>query len=75
MLDEARKIRNAIAHTSVNARQQFEILVRQKLGTLSPNLSVGGFLATSVSGITPPMTFLEFYTGKIEAAAHQIVPS
>lgn len=75
MLDDARTIRNAITHKSVTARQKFEIVVRTKLGTLPPGLTVGGFLGTTVPRITPPISFLEFYVGKIDLAAQQIVPS
>ena len=75
VLDEVRIIRNAIAHRSVSAREKFETIVRTKLGTLSPNLTLGGFLGTTVPSSTPPVSFLEFYVGKIEFAAQQIVPS
>lgn len=75
VLEEARKIRNAIAHDSTGVREIFERLVRTKLGTLPPNLSVGGFLSTTVPANVPGVSFLDFYIGKIEFAAHQIVPS
>ena len=75
MLDEVRIIRNAIAHRSVSTRQKFETLVRTKLGTLPPGLTVGGFLGTPSPGSTPPVSFLEFYVAKIDLAAQQIVPS
>jgi len=74
-LDEVRIIRNAIAHKSVSAREKFGRVVRTKLGTLPPNLSVGGFLGTTAPGSTPPVSFLEFYVAKIDLAAHQIVPT
>ena len=48
VLDEARLIRNAIAHESESARYKFENVVRTKLGTLPPNATVGGFLGTIV---------------------------
>lgn len=75
VLDEARIIRNAIAHESLSAREKFESLVREKLGTLPPSLSVGGFLGTTVPANVPPISFLDYYVGKIEFAAQQIVPS
>ena len=75
LLDEARTIRNAIAHESISVHEKFEKLVRTKPGTLPPNLTVGGFLGTAVPGSTPPVSFLEFYVQKIEFAAQQIVPS
>lgn len=75
VLDEAHLIRNAIAHESPSARQTFENVVRNKLGTLPVNVTVGGFLGSTIPGIAPPASFLEFYLGKIESAALQIVPS
>lgn len=74
-LDEARLIRNAIAHQSPTVRVKFEKVVRTRLGTLPPNFTVGGFLSTTVPRSAPPASFLEFYFGKIEFAAQQIVPS
>jgi hypothetical protein len=73
-LDEVRTIRNAIAHKSQSAREKFEKLVRAKLRTLPPKLDVGGFLAKTAPGTTPPISFLEHYFAKIDSAAHQIVP-
>lgn len=75
MLGEVRTIRNAIAHSSVKARQRFEKLVRDKINTLPPNLTVGEFLSTTKPRSTPPASFLEFYIAKIDWAAQQIVPS
>ncbi len=72
-LDEARIVRNAIAHESSSAQGKFENLVRQKLGTLPPSLSVGGFLITTVPGSNPPQSFLEWYLEKAELVATQIV--
>lgn len=74
VFEEARTIRNAIAHESLAARQKFETLVRSKLGTLPPHLTVGGFLSIGVPASVPPISFLDFYVGKIEFAANQIVP-
>ena len=73
VLDEVRLIRNAIAHKSVSAREKFEKIVRDRLGTLPPNLTVGGFLGTTAPGSTPPVSFLEFYVAKIDLAAQQII--
>lgn len=75
LLRELNTIRNAVAHRSGSARQRFEELVRQKLGALPPNLTVGSFLGTTAPGIIPPSSFLEFYVSKIEFAAQQIVPT
>lgn len=74
-LDEARIIRNAIAHKSMSAREKFEALARNKLGTLPNNLTVGAFLITTIPLSTPPISFLESYIARVEIAAAQIVPS
>jgi hypothetical protein len=74
-LDEARIIRNSIAHQSRSTREKFETMARRKLTILPPNLTVGAFLSAAAPGNTPPISFLEFYVGKIEFAAQQIVPS
>jgi hypothetical protein len=74
-LDETRVIRNALAHESDSARDKFETLVRNKLGALPPNLTVGRFLAMVVPGSVPPQSFLESYIAKIELVAGQIVPT
>lgn len=74
MLDDTKKIRNAIAHESKSAQEKFEKLVRDKLGTLPSNVTVGSFLGTTVPGSSPPMSFLESYLDKIDAVAEQIVP-
>jgi hypothetical protein len=75
LLQEVNKVRNAIAHRSGSARQKFEDVVRQKLGTVPPNVTVGSFLGTIVPGSNPPSSFLEFYVAKVEFAAQQIVPT
>jgi hypothetical protein len=75
LLEEVRVIRNAIAHESSDAQEKFEKLVRDKLGTLPSNLTVGSFLSTTVPASAPPTSYLEFYFGKVETAAAQIVPS
>ena len=74
-LDEARFIRNAIAHDSESAYERFEQVVRNALGTLPPRLTVGAFLGAFVPGTAPPVSFLEYYIEKIDFAARQIVPS
>lgn len=72
-LEDARFIRNAIAHDSTSAFDRFEMVVRTALPTVPPKLTVGGFLSTTKPGTTPPISFLEFYIGKIDSAARQIV--
>jgi hypothetical protein len=74
-LNEARTIRNAIAHDATSAQEKFEAVVRVKLGTLPPGTNVGNFLTRPVPGVAPPQSFLEWYVEKIETIAEQIVPT
>jgi hypothetical protein len=74
-LDEARTIRNAIAHDSSDAHEKFENLVRNKLGVLPPHLSVGSFLITLVPLAAPPRSFLDEFIDRVELIADKIVPS
>jgi|ERR1700724_1585811 len=73
-LDEARTIRNAVAHVSSSARDNFERLVRTKLGTLPPRMTIGGFLGTTMPHGGGPITFLENYVSHIELMARRIIP-
>ena len=73
-LDEARILRNAIAHSSASTQQKFENLVRQKLGSLPANLNVGAFLGRTVPRSSPPQSFFDFYVDRIEMCATQLVP-
>lgn len=75
LLDEARIIRNAIAHKSASAREKFEKIVRGKIGVLPPNLTVGGFLGMTAPGTAPPVSFLESYIDRLDLAGRLIVPS
>lgn len=72
--DEMKTIRNAIVHSSTYSSRQFERLVRRKLGTYRPNLSVGGFLTITVPSSSPPESFFGSYVGQIRLAAERIVP-
>lgn len=74
-LEEARTIRNAIAHESSSTQGKFEALVRTKLGALPIRANVGSFLGTTVPASSPPQSFLELYLERIELVASQIVPS
>ncbi len=75
VFDEARLIRNAIAHRSTTAHEKFHHVARQRLGALPLNLTVGSFLGSLTPTTTPPTSFLEFYLERIEFVAGQIVPS
>lgn len=72
-LNDTRVLRNAIAHASVSTQAKFENLVRNKLAAYPTGLTVGGFLSTTVPHTTPPISFLEDYFAKFEAAALLIV--
>lgn len=73
-LDEARTLRNAVAHRSETARKNFEALARNQLGgTLPPGVTIGGFLNTPRAASTPPESFLEHYLGSLQLVAEQIV--
>jgi hypothetical protein len=75
-LEDAKKIRNAVAHESINAREKFATVARKQLGgVLPPNLTVGAFLGTVIPGLTPPQSFLEFYLDRLEFMAGRIIPS
>jgi hypothetical protein len=75
-IEEMNVIRNAIAHSSAFSKEKFKSLARSKLlGTYPPNLSIGGFLATTIPGSSPPQSFLEKYIDDIRLVADQIVPS
>jgi hypothetical protein len=73
-LQEARTIRNKIAHQSVEAIDKFHSLVRAKLGTVPVGITAGGFLDTDVPGAAPRQSFLDHYVGKIDLVITQIVP-
>lgn len=73
-LEEARILRNAIAHASSSTQQKFENLARRKLRTLPPDSTVGSFLATTVPRSAPPSSFFEFYTDQLGTYAAQLVP-
>jgi hypothetical protein len=73
-LQDARTIRNKIAHDSASAEQRFQNLVRQKLGAVPSGLTVGSFLDTDVPGAAPRQSFLEHYLEIIDLVVTQIVP-
>lgn len=73
-LSEMRTIRNAIAHGSGNCWENFKTLVRNKLTILPPHLTIGSFFNTTITGSTPPQSFLEYYLDILESVARQIIP-
>ena len=73
-LEQARLIRNAVAHRSEKAQEHFENIARNGLGgVLPPGLTVGAFLNTTRPGSAPPESFLEFYLTVLVQAAEEIV--
>ena len=75
VLADMNTIRNAIAHSSTHSKNQFKALVRRKLGTYPPNLSVAKFLAMTMPSSSPTKSFLQFYLENIHIAADTIVPN
>ena len=74
-LDEISDVRNAIAHRSESSSDKFKKVVRDKLaGSYPPNLSVGGFLITTVPRSSPPETFLDVYLERLRYGASLVVP-
>jgi len=74
-LDEISKVRNAIAHRTKSSWDTFTTIVRNKLrGTYPPNLSVGGFLISTVPSSAPPATFLDHYLDQLRYGASLVVP-
>lgn len=73
-LDNARMLRNAVAHRSEKAQTTFETLARTELGgALPPGLTVGGFLNMPRPATAPPESFLEHYLAVLQLVAEQIV--
>lgn len=72
-LEDARLIRNAIAHDSEAAWQGFEAVARRHLTALPANLTVGGFLITTKAGTSPPESYLEYFLSIFQTSADQIV--
>ena len=75
LLAEAKTIRNAVAHQSTSAREKFERLVRDKLGALPVRTTVGSFLNTPMPAAVPPESFFDFYIGRIDFFAGEIIRS
>ncbi len=69
--NDMKTTRNAIAHTSRNAINFFETLVRTELPTLASNISPGQFLRSNET--TTSTTYIEFYSNCLRLASDQIV--
>jgi hypothetical protein len=70
-LEEIRKIRNGIAHSSIHARNQVKILIRQKLGYLPRSISIGSFLMRQ--GLNQSKTILDEYGTLFDVLSNSIV--
>lgn len=75
LLHEMRTIRNAIAHRSLASQEKFEKLVRDKLGYLPPNLTVGFFLESAIPGTNPVQSYLDQYLAGVSSAVSTLVPN
>ena len=73
ILQEMKKVRNAISHDSDDAREKFEALVRQKLTTLPTGCTPGRFLGTTNPSANPPCTFLDTYLDVLKQLAKDIL--
>jgi hypothetical protein len=74
-LQEAKTIRNAIAHESDKAWDSFVGLARRESGgALPPNVTVGKFLTAPKQNASPPISVLEYYLDVLERVAEDIVP-
>jgi len=74
VLKEIRTIRNAIVHRSISSQDNFDKLVRNKLGYLPSNLRVGAFLITVVRSHAVPISYLDYYLNGLINAARGIIP-
>ena len=74
-LSEIKIIRNSIAHSSESSQRTFKQLVRRKLGSYPSGLTKGGFLAMTVPGYSPPISFFEYYCSTFSYLASKIIPN
>lgn len=73
-LKDMKVIRNAIAHSSYEARTEFEKLVRARLTYYPKGLTIGKFLNTINSTASLPETFFETYVNSLRAIAQKLIP-
>jgi hypothetical protein len=69
-VEEMRKVRNSIAHKSKHAREKFEQVVRQALGTVPRGITPGAFLLRRIAG---PRTNFETYSEVLTIASTRII--
>ena len=75
LLDNLKKIRNALSHESTEAAEKFETFVRNELTFFPPGMIPGTFLATLKPHHAPPKTYLQFYAENFRSMAKAIIPS
>ncbi len=73
ILQDMKKLRNAISHDSDDARAKFEGLVRRELRTLPSGCTPGSFLGTPDRASPARASFLDKYLDVIEALAQDIL--
>lgn len=73
VIQEMKRVRNAITHHSDDARGKFEELVRQKLTILPPRCTPGSFLGSYDLADQTHRTFLDMYLDVISALANDIL--
>jgi len=73
VIQDMKKVRNAISHDSDDARGKFEDLVRRELTTLPPQCTPGSFLRTRNPTAHIPGSFLDTYLGVISTLANDIL--
>ncbi len=73
-LEDINTIRNAVAHNSRRALDQFKSLVRRKFTTAPLDITPGGFLLAAISG-NPGVTYFSYYCNRLRIAARRIIPS
>ena len=73
-LNAIKKIRNAIAHTSKRAREDFENLVRGKIGHLPNDITPAKFVSEYKTGSRrADPTFFEYYINFLKDSASMLV--
>lgn len=69
VLQDMKRVRNAISHDSDDARAKFEELVRRELTTLPRGCTPGRFLRTRAPAAQQPGSFFDGYVGSVQALA------
>lgn len=73
-INAMKKIRNAIAHISKNARNEFENLVRGKIGHLPNNITPAKFVSDyKIGNRRNDPTFFEYYVDFLKNSATMLV--